>query len=219
MKIQMNHLPQAFALLFSLATLGASHVAAEVESNDTSGQANAVAIPVGGTGSTTGKLRAFDTTPNPRDQDWFSITNSNAFTSIDIEVIPNGIHANEHLTFEVLTTMLTPIFQFSPFEVSGSSVTKTITSPNPGTTFFIRVYDDGNLSTLSGDCNYTVEVTGAGGGNSGLAAKQAECEKLENALKKAKAAFKKSKSARSKAKVKKATAALKQCKAELAALL
>lgn len=219
MKIQMNHLPHAFALIFSLATLGGNLVAAEVESNDTSGQANAVAIPVGSVGSTTGKLRAFDATPTPRDQDWFSITNSNAFTSIDIEVIPNGIHANEHLTFEVLTTMLTPIFQFSPFEVSGSAVTKTITSPNPGTTFFIRVYDDGNLTTLSGECNYTVEVTGTGGGNSALAAKQAECEKLENALKKAKAAYKKSKTSRNKAKVKKATAALKKCKQELAALL
>lgn len=165
--------------LIGLAAFGTStaFAAVESESNNTSGTANNLVVPftTNDTGITvTGKLREGNNTPNPRDQDFFKFTNLHQFTSIRVKITPSGIDGGTGgFAYEILNASQTVLFSDN---FSSNFRENTITSTAAGATFFVRVFDAGQLNSNSGEANYSVEVVGEGGVNPAVAAaaKQAE---------------------------------------------
>ena len=134
----------------------------EVESNNDSSNADVLNVPFtpNNTGATvTGKLRENNQTPNPRDVDWFKFTNPHKFSAMKVILIPDGIDSNQHISWQILDEQLNVL---SDADMNNTSEL-TIDPTADGATFFVEVFDDGNLDSNSGQASYSVQVLGVGG--------------------------------------------------------
>lgn len=134
----------------------------EVESNDDSTKANVLIVPFtpNNTGATvSGKLRDNNQTPTPRDVDWFKFTNPHKFSSMKVKIIPDGIDSNQHISWQILDEKLNVLFEGE----ANNTVERSIDPTAAGATFFVKVFDDGNLDSNSSQASYSVQVIGVGG--------------------------------------------------------
>lgn len=148
-----------YAAILGLATLGCNHAVAQTEDevNNTSAAANAATLPLKNIKiSVSGELRANNQNQNPKDQDWFKIKSSDTFTSIKITITPFGIDGNERVSYQVLNAALS---QVAADTVTGNP--KEVVIPTPGSgDYFIKIFDDGSLTSASGNGAYLVDAVG-----------------------------------------------------------